>query len=457
MHKDHLHRLLKSLEEISYLHRASTQIMSGWNVKIPEIHVKLGFAKHAFEDIEQSQKIDRHIWALTRTDHYQRQIPRSLRDLMMMIDTFDAPGEVVIGLYKHIKPRLVDLYNNLLTTLHSVLDTAIIRTLKAHVASLREQCSWGQEQIQNHYTDIDQGNIECRVTPAWNSRNIGLRISPSQGIWAPLDRPANAVRPSHLPRAIPGSLRILPCNGWSDPDGIGLAMHNQLHGEFTTMELMSRCLYEHPEMPPAFHVDMARHASDEARHATTFQELAGLYGVQYGDYPIYTLTYDGYYQFEPVCEAGSQKELLWRLILRGTIDEGLALDDLHFQTQSRNFLNQNVIATACQYILADETFHVQGALKWTRHLCDNDETKVIESREEARHFLEHRLFERRLAFEQEYPNAVEDELTYRRKVAKATRPQLPFTRSMNVRARQIAGYTDADLKQIVEWGYVNAE
>ena len=259
-----------------------------------------------------------------------------------------------------------------------------------------------------------------------------------------------------MPTAVPGSLRIVPENGWTDPTGIGLAMHNQMHGEFTTMELMSRCSYEHPDLPSDFHLDMSRHASDEARHAEIFAELAAKYDVQYGDYPIYTLTYDGYYDFEPEVAPGSKRELLWRISLRGTIDEGLALDDLAFQAQSRDYLEQHDIAQACRYILADETFHVQGALKWARFLCDGDEEQVVWHRVQAKEFLEHRLRSRRYEFEQSHAQLVAAELDHRRKIAAAQRPSLPFKRVLNSTARRLAGYTDADLQCLAAWGYVDA-
>ena len=186
-------------------------------------------------------------------------------------------------------------------------------------------------------------------------------------------------------------------------------------------------------------------------------ELAALYDVQYGDYPVYTLTYDAYYEFDPACPVGSKQELLWRLILRGTIDEGLALDDLAYQAKSRDFLDQQKFANACRYILADETFHVQGALKWSRYLCDRNEEQVTQQRETARQFLNTKLCERRLAYEQQHAKQVEEELAYRREVAAAERPEIPYTRVLNRSARMAAGYTEADINQVLQWGYADAK
>src|SRR5206468_3977748 len=200
-------------------------------------------------------------------------------------------------------------------------------------------------------------------------------------------------------RATPGAMRMVPLDRWTDRAGIGLAMHNQMHGEYTTMELCSRNLYEHPDMPLAFHVEMARQAADEARHALIFQKLAAEHGVRYEDYPIYTLSYDSYYQYAGFHPPGSRGELLWRLLLRGTVDEGLALDDLLFQIRNREHFGQSEIAARLRYVLGDETFHVQAALKWVRFLCQGDEARVVAERERARDFMQGFLFARRYRFE----------------------------------------------------------
>src|SRR5262249_46093647 len=149
-----------------------------------------------------------------------------------------------------------------------------------------------------------------------------------------------------------GAMRLIPEDALTDPKGMGLFLHNLINGEYTTMELVSRCLYEHPDLPPPFQMHLARQASDEARHAQTLEGAALHDGVNYCDYPIYTLTYEGYYEFAP-CPPGSKRELLWRLLIRGTIDEGLALDDFAYQVKCREHLGQPLLADLFRYLLAD--------------------------------------------------------------------------------------------------------
>ena len=44
-----------------------------------------------------------------------------------------------------------------------------------------------------------------------------------------------------------------------------------------------------------------------------------------GDFPVNTIGYESIYEF-PEAEHGSRRELLWRLLLRETYQEGMALD-----------------------------------------------------------------------------------------------------------------------------------
>jgi uncharacterized ferritin-like protein (DUF455 family) len=255
-------------------------------------------------------------------------------------------------------------------------------------------------------------------------------------------------------RGIPGAMRLLPLESSFDRAGIGLFLHNLVNGEYTTLELASRSMYEHPDMPPAFFQHLARQASDEARHARAIEDLAQKFGVNYGEYPIYTLTYDGYYEYIPAVEPGSKRELCWRLLVRGTIDEGLALDDFMYQARRREYLGQTELAELFRYLLADELFHARAALKWSRHLCGDDETQALAERDLANQTVSKLLDDRRREFVTAHPEEAAREMEHRRRVEESeSKTPLPFERVMNLAARREAGYSDRELAQVIGWGY----
>lgn len=135
------------------------------------------------------------------------------------------------------------------------------------------------------------------------------------------------------------------------------------------MELMSRRSYEHPQLPWAFHVAVAKHASDEARHAAIFRRLLVRRGFEEAGLPQHASNYEYAYEF-PECEVGSERELVWRLLILCTVLEALAIDRLPLEIGIRDTLGQYDIARALDYVSTDELFHVENGLRWTRQLCE---------------------------------------------------------------------------------------
>lgn len=61
--------------------------------------------------------------------------------------------------------------------------------------------------------------------------------------------------------------------------------HRDADNEMHAAELLGRSLYEHPEMPWEYHIDMARQLWDEVRHAVLYQKYLERLGGALGDYP----------------------------------------------------------------------------------------------------------------------------------------------------------------------------
>ena len=217
------------------------------------------------------------------------------------------------------------------------------------------------------------------------------------------------------------------------------------------MELAGRNLYEHADMPWEFQLESAWHAADEARHSLIIERAANRLGVSYGDYPVYLSSYEGQYQFGP-CEPGSKRELLWRILLRQTFHEGLALDSLAFEVRKRGHAQQFDLASLFEWLLVDEIFHAQSGLRWSRFLCEGNEELVLNERGLAHEYFVAMVKEARARFVIEHPEEAMAEVDQLDSISR--REQLPFHRVLNITARKAAGFTDADLEQIVGWGYV---
>jgi hypothetical protein len=236
----------------------------------------------------------------------------------------------------------------------------------------------------------------------------------------------------------------------NSPRDIAMLLHKELDEELTTLELMARNSYEHPSMPWNFHRDMARQASDEARHARMIERLMRARNVRHGDFDISTASYDGLYEFAP-CEKGSSKELLWRMLIRQTLMEGLAVDSLPHQIAQRKLAGQTDIANVFEYILRDEVFPAKSGLRWSRELLGSSDASLAEARREAYDYITARAEAARERFVMENLDAamVELEAIEAGKTQRGgRRPERPLNRI----GRQQAGYSDDDIAQVISWG-----
>jgi len=151
-------------------------------------------------------------------------------------------------------------------------------------------------------------------------------------------------------------------------------LHGIAVGEMQAMEAAGRTLFDFPDAPWEFQLDMARQVWDESRHAEIFEGLLAYMGAEPGDYV--------------------ETEVLWRCtqaedpaarvagINRGL--EGLACDVFEQMIRIAQKNGDEVIERAVDYVLADEITHVRMGSKWMRKLTEGDP----ERRQRAQEFQE---------------------------------------------------------------------
>ena len=183
------------------------------------------------------------------------------------------------------------------------------------------------------------------------------------------------------------------------------------------------------------------------------QRLMQVRGIHHGQFAISTASYDGLYEFEP-CETGGRKELLWRMLIRQTFMEGLAVDHLGSDIERRKLAGQSDIAHVFEYILRDEVFHAQSGLRWSRELLGSDHASLVEARREAFDYFTSRAEAARERFVMENPDAAMAELAAIEAVKAARGSKRPENLLNRVGRRQ-AGYGEDDIAQIVAWGFAS--
>ena len=207
-----------------------------------------------------------------------------------------------------------------------------------------------------------------------------------------------------------------------DEETLRARLHGIYTGELQAMEAAGRTLFDFPDAPWEFQLDMARQVWDESRHSEIFQRLVEYMGAKPGDYV--------------------ETEILWRCtqaedpaarvagINRGL--EGLACDvfDQLIRIAQRN--GDEVIERSIDYVLADEITHVRMGSKWMRKLTEGDPE--------------------RLARAQAFQETVDEVFNFRggRRVSDDLEKDDGMTLTIAREARLLAGFTEEEIQRLIE-------
>ncbi len=207
-----------------------------------------------------------------------------------------------------------------------------------------------------------------------------------------------------------------------DEETLRARLHGIYTGELQAMEAAGRTLFDFPDAPWEFQLDMARQVWDESRHAEIFERLVEYMGAKAGDYV--------------------ETEILWRCtqaedpaarvagINRGL--EGLACDvfDQLIRIAQRN--GDEVIERSIDYVLADEITHVRMGSKWMRKLTEGDPE--------------------RLARAQAFQDTVDEVFNFRggRRAVEDLQKDDGMMLTIAREARLLAGFTEEEIQRLVE-------
>ena len=439
-----------SLVHLACLERSLAHILAGWAVKMPTFDAKLTFGLQMHRSMERATYLRSRVNGLCYATASEATVAAGWPAALSHVDRAQTPARLLAAIYRWLYPRLIELYRTHLRETDPDGDRASIDLIRSFGSPIEQERREGLS-LSRANRPTDNKAWMCELDGLWSDRMTGEPLALDDAPWRPIDRVPAAVRPAGLRFSEPGSLGVLPVDPLHDPRDIGMFLHKELDEEYTTLELIARNSYEHPGMPWAFHRDMARQASDEARHAIIIARLLAARGFRHGDFALSTSSYDGLYEFEP-CAPGSRQELLWRLLIRQTFEEGLAIDNLAYEIERRRAAGQTDIATALEYILRDEVFHAQSGLRWSRELVGQEPNAVAQARGQAIAYLTQRAEGARENFVMENLDEAMGELSAIEAGKERRGGKLP-DRPLNRTGRVQAGFNDEDIRQILFWGY----
>jgi uncharacterized ferritin-like protein (DUF455 family) len=206
-----------------------------------------------------------------------------------------------------------------------------------------------------------------------------------------------------------------------DEEALRARLHTIYTGELQAMEAAGRTLFDFPDAPWEFQLDMARQIWDESRHTEIFERLLEYMDGRPGDYV--------------------ETDLLWRCTLtddpaarvaginRGL--EGLACDVFEHLIRIAQRNRDEIVERAVDYVLADEITHVRMGSKWMRRLTEGDPA--------------------RLAAAQSFQEGLDSDLNYRgrRRAREDIESGNDSLVAIARESRLLAGFTEEEIEKLV--------
>ena len=138
--------------------------------------------------------------------------------------------------------------------------------------------------------------------------------------------------------------------------------HGIMVGEMQAMEGAGRTVYDFPDAPWEFTMDMARQVWDESRHLEIYLRLLEHLGGYPGEFPETTILWR--------CACAEDAAARVAGVNRGL--EGLACDVFNQLVHIARKMGDPVLERAVDFVLADEITHVRMGSKWLAKLTEGD-------------------------------------------------------------------------------------
>jgi hypothetical protein len=349
-----------------YVEAQLMRAMAGKLASLPEWEVKCLLGLHLWHDSLHANDLLARLVDL----RWPRKAPlnpgAATLALMALLDEAPSSPALLTGIYRVIKPALAAAYAEHIDAAAPVADEPTSYFLRRALAEEQQHIHEGLNLLSS-LPDPDAG-----TTAAWERRFrdalhvVGRLTAPGD-----VEREAassfegQAIKPAPAVAARDSRFTI-EMDGFSqapgDPAGtVRFMAHRDADNEMHAAELLGRNLYEHPEMPWDYHVDMARQLWDEVRHAVLYQKYLEALGGHLGDYP----SVPGNYSYRIGLDFAHR---LYDLHLRG---EKLGMPDLIRYREQARAAGDEAYALLNDYVHADEVPHVKNG-RWLSWLLKDD-------------------------------------------------------------------------------------
>ena len=150
-----------------------------------------------------------------------------------------------------------------------------------------------------------------------------------------------------------------------------LRMHGIYVGELQALEGAGRSLWDFPDAPWEFKLNMARQCWDEARHVQIYEKLLEHVGGYPGMFPESTFLFE--------CACSDDPAMRVAGVNRGL--EGLACDVFRDMIRYAEQIGDEKMRQAIDFVLADELTHVRFGSEWVKEFTKDDPERFKRTQE----------------------------------------------------------------------------
>jgi uncharacterized ferritin-like protein (DUF455 family) len=374
-----------------YVEAQLMRVAAGKLAELPEWEVKCLLGRHLWQD-----SLHADAWLSRLIDlRWPRRAPLSpgepTRRLLALLDTAPSSAAFLAAVYRQIKPRLLAGYTAHHAVCAPLADEPTWDLLARTLADESEQIRQGLALLEGLPAEQRAAATAYEAEIAAACEAVGSFAEPSSAA----EREAagsfegQSVRPAPPVAARDARIRFgehAVDHPPADAAELALVMaHRDADNEMHAAELLGRSLYEHPELPWEFHVDMARQLWDEVRHAVLYQRYLEQRGGKLGDFPVIP----GNYAYRIGLDFPHR---LYDLHLRG---EKLGMPDLIRYREEARAAGDAAYAMLNDFVHADEVPHVKNG-RWLHWLLNDDQ--------EAFKRIERETMQLRAAYERAHPD-----------------------------------------------------
>lgn len=346
-------RLLNRYRFIEY---ESLRILAGWLPATANMELKLAMGRLLWEDAQHVQHLYQRLREV-QTPAFRPPDDPALEHLMAQAINAPNEWELLAGLFRVIKPALVDAYRWHIGQTFANPDAPTLYAFKHILLDEEEHLRWAQAALADHPVGAWEESIADLLAAAGGVTGQERRSARplSAAVGKPFQPPRQAARDPRFSLVNRKAGQVL-----TDPD---VLTRRQLEFENYSQEMLAAetvalVIYLSPEMPWEFTFDSARHCYDETRHCKLGIEWMAQHGIDYTGVPQNTRIYEWRSQYDALTQ--------YTLLTMG--NEVHAFPYRHESIKAYSELDDKLSIQYITYDMADERTHVVYGKRWIPEL-----------------------------------------------------------------------------------------